>query len=151
MITPLHSILFTHCNNNNDFMCSCIHIGLPLPPTNLNAELDLESSSIILTWQPPRGLIIEDGITYRVSVNISAENLTYSLYENDTLNLSYTKYFVENDSSIELCSLSHLFVSVSFVNKVGIGEEIRKEVDVESYCVDRSTTILVPRPPLEGL
>ena len=122
-----------------------------MPPTDLNAELDLESSSIILSWHPPRGLIIEDDITYRVRVNISSENLTYSLHENDTHNLSYTKYFVENDSSIELCSLSHLFVSLSSVNNVGKGEEIRKEVDVESYCVDRSTTILVPRPSLEGL
>ena len=120
-------------------------IGLPLPPINLSEELSLKSEllNIMLTWQPPLGLVISKNLTYVISINVSVQNLTGD-YKVITCNLSYDIVFMhEQENYLDLCMHDDtvvVHVSLSSKNKVGTGIAVHKELILDSLCADAEYT-----------
>ena len=105
-------------------------------------HLNFDSSGIVFTWQPPLDLILSEGISYVVNVNISFENFTnHDQFQDVTNNLSYIYHnHLDEGASVdhELCDLHQLdqllLVSIFSMNKVGRGSGIHKEVLLYSLC-----------------
>ena len=122
-------------------------IGLPLPPVNLSGEFSLQNPellNIMLTWEPPLGLVISNNLEYVVSINITVQNMTEE-FEVITSNLNYTHHivFMEQKSYLKLCmhgDLSYdtavVYISVSSKNKVGTGPEVDEEILLDSLCAN---------------
>lgn len=108
-------------------------IGLPLPPSYLHETQgvdDKESAYIKFYWQQPLALLISEGISYVLNITAIYENFTE--YHNAiTSNLSYTLDLEAQD----LCSLSHIIVTVHSENKVGMGEGIQNRIQITSESV----------------
>lgn len=85
-------------------------------------------------------MIISEGISYVVNVNISFENFT-NQFQDVTSNLSYIYNYhshLDESDSVELCDLHQpdqlLLVSIYSMNKVGRGSRVHKEVLLQSLC-----------------
>ena len=109
---------------------------------------ELELVTITLTWQPPLGLVIDNGLMYVISINVSIQNLT-NQFEVVTNNLSYShtmshEFTMEKENNFQLCMLSYnniVIVSLSSKNKVGIGRRIQKPILLDSLCTNGEYTM----------
>ena len=113
---------------------------MPLPPTKLliRGQLADNMSSVLFSWQPPLGLIINTSIIYYINFSISIQNFTYDILDM-TDNLTYVYYY----DTEEQCEDIILYVNVSVYaeNRVGRGDETRKELLLnDNQCITPNIT-----------